>query len=115
MESGDRLPGGRERSHLREAEEEVASTAFTCPFTCRSGTFACLALPAGLSSAPATYAKLLDKMMLRGMGSVKHYIDDVGKSGTKEEHLAQLRLLYDRVRETGLKLRADKTDRQMVE
>ena len=74
-------------------------TAFTTPF----GLFQFKVMPFGLQGAPATFQRLMDKV-LQGLESyAATYIDDlVIHSSTWEEHLAQTWSVLQRLRAAGL-------------
>eukprot|EP00731_Ephydatia_muelleri_P035045 Em0093g14a len=67
-------------------------------------------MPFGLCNAPATFQRLMD-LVLAGLQWSKClvYLDDVILLGTTfGEHLDNIRAVFDRIRQGGLKLRADK-------
>ena len=80
-------------------------TAFTTPF----GLFQFKVMPFGLQGAPATFQRLMDRV-LKGLESyVVAYIDDlVIHSRTWGEHLAQVRSVLQRLREAGLTAKPSK-------
>lgn len=75
------------------AEDSKAKTAFTVP---QHGLYEFERMPFGLSNAPATFQRLMDKLMPRNLSRV--YLDDIivpGKSFS--EALAHLRVVFQRV------------------
>lgn len=79
-------------------------TAFSVP----SGHFQYAKMPMGLVNSPATFNKLMRKL-IHGLDNVVHFVDDVLVfSVSWEEHLANIRSLLNRVRESGLKLKPSK-------
>ena len=83
-------------------------TAFCTP----NGLFEFKVMPFGLCNAPATFQRLMD-MVLAGVqwSSCLVYLDDiiiVGK--TFQHHLQNLREVFSRLREAGLKLKPSKCD-----
>ena len=67
-------------------------------------------VPFGLCNAPATFSRLMDRVLV-GLHweTCLFYLDDIIVfSSTWEEHLAQLRQVFERLRHTNLKLGANK-------
>jgi len=67
-------------------------------------------MPFGLCNAPATFQRLMD-MVLTGLqwSSCIVYIDDIIVIGkTFDEHLHNLKLVFERIDKAGLKLHPDK-------
>ena len=86
--------------------EDRHKTAFCTP----QGLFEFKVMPFGLCNAPATFQRLMD-LVLAGLQWSKClvYLDDVILLGTTfGEHLDNIRAVFDRIRQVGLKLRADK-------
>ncbi len=86
--------------------EDREKTAFTTP----RGQFHFKVLPFGLCNAPSTFQRLMDRV-LRGLQNkiCLVYLDDIIiYSGTFEEHLIHLREVFERLRETNLKLKPKK-------
>ena len=67
------------------------------------GKFQFLRMPFGMKNAPASFQRLMD-LVLDGTGDVASaYIDDVIiYSTTREQHLADIRTVLDRLRQAGL-------------
>ena len=88
-------------------ESSIPYTAFTVG---NLGFFECLRMPFGLCNAPATFQRL----MQRALGELEMtmcmvYLDDVVIfSSTPEEHLARMRIVFQRFRDHGLKLKPSK-------
>ncbi len=79
-------------------------------FCTTDGLFEFTKMPFGLCNAPATFQRLMD-LILAGLQwtSCLVYLDDVIIVGkTFEEHLHNLRAVFDRLREAGLKLKPTK-------
>ena len=115
QESFDALAGARFFSSIDFASgyhqiamdpNDQSKTAFTTPF----GLFEYTRMPFGLTSAPATFQRLMQRVMSDFL--FEHmlvYLDDLlVYSKTFEEHLTHLRRLFQRIQTTGLKLRLDK-------
>ena len=91
---------------IKVAAEDIEKTAFST----HKGHWEWVRLPMGLINSPATYQRCVN-FKLRGLiGKICFiYIDDlivIGK--TKEEHLKNLRIVFNRLRETKLMLNPDK-------
>jgi hypothetical protein len=88
-------------------EEDRPKTAFSTPF----GLYEFNRMPFGLKTAPATFQRAMDNV-LRGLQGIHClvYLDDViifSKSLT--EHVQKLKAIFDRFRETNLKVQLDKS------
>ena len=91
------------------AEESKQFTAFTLG---SMGLFECDRMPFGLCNAPATFQRLMQNCL--GELNLTYcliYLDDViVYSKTSEEHLQRMRVIFDHLREHGLKLKPTKCD-----
>ena len=79
-------------------------------FTTYDGLFEFKKMPFGLCNAPATFQRLMD-LVLAGLqwNNCLIYLDDVLIIGkTFEEHLSNLNLVFNRLREVGLKFKLSK-------
>ena len=87
-------------------------TAFTTPF----GLFEFKRMPFGLQGAPATFQRMMDKL-LDGLGDfAKAYIDDLIIFSTSwEDHLKHLRTVLQRLEEAGLTVKPMKCQFAMAE
>ena len=88
------------------AEEDRPKTAFCTT----EGLFEFKVMPFGLSNAPATFQRLMD-LVLSGLqwSQCLVYLDDVIILGRSfSEHLANLNMVFERLREAGLKLQPKK-------
>ena len=90
-------PGSREK------------TAFTVP---RRGSFQFKRMPFGLTNAPATFHRLLDRLI--GLEVEPHafaYLDDIIiVTRTFEEHLEWLARVLDKIKDAGLEINPDKCE-----
>ena len=90
-------------------DESKQYTAFTLG---SMGLFECERMPFGLCNAPATFQRLMQSCL--GELNLTYcliYLDDVIVfSRTPEEHLQRMRVVFDRLREHGLKLKPSKCD-----
>ena len=90
-------------------DESKQYTAFTLG---SMGLYECKSMPFGLCNAPPTFQRL----MLNCLGELNLtycliYLDDIIiLSRTEEEHLEQMRVVFDQFREHGLKLKPSKCE-----
>ena len=85
---------------------DQAKTAF-CPGP-GMGLFQFRRMPFGLTGAPSSFQRLMDKLM-RDLPFVSDYIDDLlVHSATEAEHVEHLRIVFERLRKAGLTLRGRK-------
>ena len=91
------------------AEESKQFTAFTLG---SMGLFECDRMPFGLCNTPATFQRLMQNCL--GELNLTYcliYLDDViVYSKTLEEHLQRMHVVFDHLREHGLKLKPTKCD-----
>ena len=87
-------------------EEDIQKTAFSN----RHNQWAFLRMPMGLSTAPGTFQRLMHKVFHKeNWKQCLIYLDDVLLfSDTIHEHMIRLRIIFERIREAGLKLSPDK-------
>ena len=88
------------------AEKDKPKTAFTTKF----GLYEFNVLPFGLTNGPATFQRLMERV-LKGLQwrILVLYLDDIVIfSKTWEEHVQRLRQVFQRLREAGLKLKPKK-------
>ena len=85
--------------------KDTAKTAFITPF----GLFEWIVMPFGLTSAPATFQRLVNTRFSDCTGFVQAYLDDfIVFSNTREEHLRHLRLVLERLSEHQLYVKLSK-------
>ena len=89
------------------AEEDRHKTAFVTP---DGGLYEYLKMPFGLSNAPGTFQRLMNKVFRRHLRKcVLIFLDDVlVYSENEEEHLERLQLVFETVRQANLKLKPKK-------
>lgn len=100
------LASGYHQIEINEAD--IPKTAFTT----QSGHYEFTRMPFGLKTAPATFQRAMDNV-LRGLQGIHClvYLDDIIiYSCSLEEHLDKLRKIFDRLRETNLKVTLDKCE-----
>lgn len=87
-------------------EEDKEKTAFICPL----GFYQFERMPQGITGAPATFQRLMEKAVGdMNLLQVLVYLDDLIVFGrTLEEHEERLLKVLDRLREVGLKISLDK-------
>ena len=91
---------------IKMKEEDKPKTAFVT----RKGLFQFKVMPFGLCNAPATFQRLMDRVLV-GLQweQCLVYLDDIVVFGkTFEQTLARLRLVMERLKAAGLKLKASK-------
>ena len=89
---------------IEMAPESVDLTTFTS----HRGNFAFKRMPFGLSSAPATFTRMMRKL-LANAENLDSYLDDVlAHTRTFEEHIKTLRNFFTRVREANLAIKPSK-------
>ncbi|XP_023190648.1 uncharacterized protein LOC111608786 [Xiphophorus maculatus] len=91
---------------IEMAEEDKEKTAFICPL----GFYQFERMPQGITGAPATFQRLMEKAVGdMNLLQCLVYLDDLIVFGrTLEEHEERLLKVLDRLREQGLKLSIDK-------
>ena len=91
---------------VKMAPESVEKTAFAT----HSGLYEFVVMPFGLCNAPSTFQRLMERVLTglaRDICTV--YLDDILVMGaTFEEHLFNLRCVFDRLRNAGLRLKPSK-------
>lgn len=90
--------------HIPIATEDIHKTAVITPF----GLFEFTRMPFGLRNAGQSFQRFMHQV-LKGLSFVFVYIDDILVfSKTPEEHKEHLRILFSRLREYGLRIKASK-------
>ena len=81
-----------------------------CAFVTPDGLFQYTVLPFGVKNAPSVFQRMMDSLIF-DLKNVKVYLDDlVVFTDTWEDHMATLRELFRRLRETNLTINLVKTD-----
>ena len=94
--------------HIKLGKDSQAKMAFVTPF----GKYEFSMVPFGLAQAPAYFQALINKV-LKGLNKFAvTYLDDIIIifSKDEEEHLEHLRIIFQRLKEVGLKLKGSKCD-----
>lgn len=91
---------------IEMCEADKPKTAFVCPF----GFYEFNRMPQGITNAPSTFQRLMEKCMTDiNLKEVLVFLDDlIVFSSTLEEHETRLIHVLERLREYGLKLSPDK-------
>lgn len=92
---------------LEVQEEDRAKTAFSTP----SGHYEFNRMPFGLKTAPATFQRAMDNVLrgLQGLHCLVYLDDVIIFSKSLPEHVEKLRAVFDRFRQTNLKVQLDKS------
>ena len=88
------------------APEDCEKTAFVTPY----GLFQFRVMPFGLTNAPATFQRLMERV-LAGLHwtTCLIYLDDILIfSATVQQHFTRLREIFDRLKQAGLKIKPSK-------
>ena len=79
-------------------------------FICHRGLFRFKVMPFGLVNAPASFSRIM-RRLLRASSGLDNYLDDVlAHSGDWKDHLRSLRDFFERVRQANLTLRPTKCE-----
>lgn len=81
-------------------------------FSTQNGHYEFLRMPFGLKTAPATFQRAMNNV-LRGLQGIHClvYLDDVIiYSASLQEHIDKLRTVFDRLRQTNMKIQLDKSE-----
>ena len=102
------MDGNAGYNQIFMAEEDIHKTAFRCPGAI--SLFEWVVMTFGLKSAGATYQRAMNYIYHDLIGwLVEVYIDDVVvKSREIEDHIADLRKVFERTRKYGLKMNPTK-------
>jgi hypothetical protein len=81
-------------------------------FSVENGHYEYTRMPFGLKNAPSTFQRLMDNVLRELQNKIcLVYVDDIVIFSTSlEEHLINLRLVFDRLREANLKIQLDKSE-----
>lgn len=87
-------------------ERDVEKTAFSTPF----GHYEFIRMPFGLKNAPATFQRLMNSVLRQYINKIcVVYLDDILIFSTSlSEHIANIKVVFERLKEAGLKIQIDK-------
>lgn len=93
---------------IKMRDEDIHKTAFICEF----GHFEFVRMPFGLCNAPASFQKLMDKVLAPYLRKfVLVYLDDIVIfSKTFQEHLEHIQSIFEILRKSGLKIKTKKCE-----
>ena len=90
--------------HMALDKDAIKKTAFVTPF----GKYEYFKVPFGLAQAPSYFQNLMNKV-LNGLNFTLAYLDDIIIfSETAEQHLKQIQIVLNRLRQAQLKLKKSK-------
>ena len=93
--------------HIELGKGSCAKTAFVTPF----GKYEFNMVPFGLAQAPAYFQALISKVLNGLHAFAMAYLDDIIIFSRNEvEHLEHLKIIFQRLKEAGLKLKQSKCD-----
>lgn len=100
------LASGYHQVELREEDREKTA------FSTQSGHWEFLRMPFGLKCAPATFQRAVNNVLrgLQGLHCMIYMDDIIIYSSSLEEHIKDLRNVFERLRATNLKVQLDKTE-----
>jgi len=92
---------------IEMAEDSIQKTAFTV----EDGHFEFIRMPFGLKNAPATFQRAMDEILKSLRKICMVYIDDLIIFSTSlQEHIQNLKLVFQKLREARLKIQLDKSE-----
>ena len=91
--------------HIALGKSSRAKTAFVTPF----GKYEFLMVPFGLAQAPAYFQLLMNKVLV-GLSFTMTYLDDIIIFSDELDHLEHLEIVFNRLKEAGLKMKCSKCD-----
>ena len=94
------------------AEDAIPKSAFVTPF----GLYQFKVMPFGMKNAPATFQRMVDRLLDGFQEFACAYLDDIAiYSGSWEEHLVHVGVVLDKIRAAGLTLKPEKCHLGMAE
>lgn len=81
-------------------------------FSTQNGHYEFSRMPFGLKTAPATFQRTMDNVLrgLQGLHCMVYLDDIIIYSNSLDEHIMKLRTIFDRLRQTNLKIQLDKSE-----
>lgn len=87
-------------------ERDIEKTAFSTPF----GHYEFIRMPFGLKNAPATFQRLMNSVLRQYINKIcVVYLDDILIFSTSlAEHIVNIKVIFEKLNEAGLKIQIDK-------
>lgn len=81
-------------------------------FNVENGHYEYLRMPFGLKNAPATFQRVVDRVLKNEIGKIcLIYMDDIIIFSTSlQEHINSIKIVFNRLRDAGLKIQLDKSE-----
>lgn len=81
-------------------------------FSTQNGHYEFVRMPFGLKTAPATFQRTMDNVLrgLQGLHCMVYLDDVIIYSSSLKEHMIKLKLVFERLRATNLKIQLDKSE-----
>lgn len=100
------LANGYHQIEINESDRQKTA------FSTEAGHYQFLRMPFGLKTAPATFQRAMDNVLrgLQGLHSLVYMDDIIIYSTSIEEHIKDLRSIFDRLRKANLKVQLDKSE-----
>ena len=99
-------------SGFYQVQMDADSTQYTA-FSCEWGIYEYVVMPMGLTNAPATFQRLMNRVLQAEIeaGIVVVYMDDLLiHSATLEQHLQHVTMIVERLRQHGIKIKLSKCE-----
>lgn len=99
-------------SGYHQIEVEKSNRQKTAFSTNNGGHLEFTRMPFGLKTCPATFQRTMDNVLrgLQGLHCMVYLDDIIVYSNSLEEHIRNLKAIFDRLRETNLKIQLDKSE-----
>lgn len=100
------LASGYHQIEIQETDRQKTA------FSTQNGHYEFLRMPFGLKTAPATFQRAMDNVLrgLQGLHCMVYLDDIIIFSSSLDQHLQDLRTVFDRLRNTNLKVQLDKCE-----
>lgn len=100
------LANGYHQIEINETDRQKTA------FSTEAGHYEFLRMPFGLKTAPATFQRAMDNILrgLQGLHCLVYMDDIIIYSTSMQEHVKDLRSIFDRLREANLKVQLDKSE-----
>lgn len=100
------LANGYHQIEINETDRQKTA------FSTEAGHYEFLRMPFGLKTAPATFQRAMDNVLrgLQGLHCLVYMDDIIIYSTSMQEHIKDLRSIFDRLRKANLKVQLDKSE-----